>query len=180
MYLLLYSLSGGTLSLCGHPERLRWWGYSPVTWPVPSHPGVGHFTSFFSDLDPSMMKAEQEGGSRTQMYIKVSCLKLLFESFNSNAVEFISCSSMPWKCRMCFWNASAIHIAQLEESMSQSSESNIAQCLQSFSQSPNSVVPCDNCRIWIHNLQVTSKTHKNKSTTGLIRIKYVSLRVLES
>lgn len=24
-------LSGGTLSLCGQPERLRWWGYRPVT-----------------------------------------------------------------------------------------------------------------------------------------------------
>lgn len=32
----------------GHPDRLRWWGYSPVTCPVPSHPGVGHLLSFFS------------------------------------------------------------------------------------------------------------------------------------
>lgn len=45
----VYSLSGGIRSLWGHPERLRWWGYNPVTWPVPSQPGVGHFTSFLSE-----------------------------------------------------------------------------------------------------------------------------------
>ena len=42
------SLSGGTRTLWGHPDRLRWWGYRPVTWPVPSHPGVGHLMSFLS------------------------------------------------------------------------------------------------------------------------------------
>lgn len=47
-------LSGGTLSLCGHPERLRWWGYRPVTWPVPSQPGVGHRLSFLSTREASV------------------------------------------------------------------------------------------------------------------------------
>lgn len=46
-------LSGGTLSLWGHPDRLRWCGYRPVTWPVPSQPGVGHLLSFFSPLEES-------------------------------------------------------------------------------------------------------------------------------
>lgn len=44
-------LSGGTRSLWGQPDRLRWCGYSPVTWPVPSQPGVGHLLSFFSPLE---------------------------------------------------------------------------------------------------------------------------------
>lgn len=47
-------LSGGTLSLCGQPDRLRWWGYSPVTWPVPSQPGVGHRLSFLSTREASV------------------------------------------------------------------------------------------------------------------------------
>lgn len=47
-------LSGGTLSLCGQPERLRWWGYRPVTWPVPSQPGVGHRLSFLSTREASV------------------------------------------------------------------------------------------------------------------------------
>lgn len=41
-------LSGGTLTLCGHPDKLLWCGYKPVTWPVPSQPGVGHLMSFLS------------------------------------------------------------------------------------------------------------------------------------
>ena len=48
-----YSLSGGILSLWGQPDRLRWCGYSPVTWPVPSQPGVGHLISRFSVLEGS-------------------------------------------------------------------------------------------------------------------------------
>lgn len=48
-----YSLSRGTRTLWGHPERLRWWGYSPVTCPVPSHPGMGHLVSLFSGLGES-------------------------------------------------------------------------------------------------------------------------------
>lgn len=47
-------LSGGTLSLCGQPDRLRWWGYRPVTWPVPSQPGVGHRLSFLSAREASV------------------------------------------------------------------------------------------------------------------------------
>lgn len=49
-----HSLSRGTRTLWGHPERLRWWGYSPVTCPVPSHPGMGHLVSLFSGLGESM------------------------------------------------------------------------------------------------------------------------------
>lgn len=51
-----YSLSSGTLTLWGQPERLRWWGYSPVTCPVPSHPGMGHLVSLFSGLGESAKK----------------------------------------------------------------------------------------------------------------------------
>ena len=46
-------LSGGTLSLCGQPDRLRWCGYKPVTWPVPSQPGVGQRLSFLSAREAS-------------------------------------------------------------------------------------------------------------------------------
>lgn len=42
----------------GHPDRLRWCGYKPVTWPVPSQPGVGHLLSFFSPLEYSGSKRE--------------------------------------------------------------------------------------------------------------------------
>lgn len=49
-----YLLSRGTLTLCGQPERLRWCGYSPVTCPVPSHPGMGHLVSLFSGLGKSV------------------------------------------------------------------------------------------------------------------------------
>lgn len=60
-------LSGGTRSLWGHPDRLRWCGYRPVTWPVPSQPGVGHLLSFFSPLEESgkdreMRQREWAGG----------------------------------------------------------------------------------------------------------------------
>lgn len=51
---LRFLLSGGTLSLCGQPDRLRWWGYRPVTWPVPSQPGVGHRLSFLSAREASV------------------------------------------------------------------------------------------------------------------------------
>lgn len=54
-----YSLSSGTLTLCGQPERLRWWGYSPVTCPVPSHPGMGHLVSLFSGLGESAEKSDK-------------------------------------------------------------------------------------------------------------------------
>lgn len=54
-------LSGGTLSLCGQPERLRWWGYSPVTWPVPSQPGVGHRLSFLSAREASVIRKSYRG-----------------------------------------------------------------------------------------------------------------------
>ena len=37
------SRSPGDLSISGQPDSL-WWAVSlPVTWPEPSHPGVGHF-----------------------------------------------------------------------------------------------------------------------------------------
>lgn len=55
-----YSLSSGTLTLCGQPERLRWWGYSPVTCPVPSHPGMGHLVSLFSGLGESAEKSDND------------------------------------------------------------------------------------------------------------------------
>jgi len=55
-----YSLSSGTLTLCGQPERLRWWGYSPVTCPVPSHPGMGHLVSLFSGLGESAEKSDKD------------------------------------------------------------------------------------------------------------------------
>lgn len=54
-------LSGGTLSLCGQPERLRWWGYRPVTWPVPSQPGVGHRLSFLSAREASVIRKSYRG-----------------------------------------------------------------------------------------------------------------------
>lgn len=37
--------SGGAWLFIGHPDKLLWCEYKPVTWPVPSQPGVGHFTS---------------------------------------------------------------------------------------------------------------------------------------
>jgi len=55
-----YSLSSGTLTLWGQPERLRWWGYSPVTCPVPSHPGMGHLVSLFSGLGESAKKSDKD------------------------------------------------------------------------------------------------------------------------
>lgn len=60
-------LSGGTLSLCGQPDRLRWWGYRPVTWPVPSQPGVGHRLSFLSAREASASR-KSYCGNRTQQY----------------------------------------------------------------------------------------------------------------
>lgn len=53
-------LSGGTRSLWGHPDRLRWCGYRPVTCPVPSQPGVGHLLSFFSPLEESGRDREKK------------------------------------------------------------------------------------------------------------------------
>lgn len=53
-------LSGGTLSLCGQPDRLRWCGYRPVTWPVPSQPGVGHRLSFLSARETSVGRKKKK------------------------------------------------------------------------------------------------------------------------
>lgn len=61
---LICLLSGGTLSLCGQPDRLRWWGYRPVTWPVPSQPGVGHRLSFLSAREASVGR-KAHGGDGT-------------------------------------------------------------------------------------------------------------------
>lgn len=46
----------------GHPDRLRWCGYSPVTCPVPSQPGVGHLISRFSALEESKHTTHQSEG----------------------------------------------------------------------------------------------------------------------
>lgn len=59
-------LSGGTLSLWGQPDRLRWWGYRPVTWPVPSQPGVGHRLSFLSAREASVR--EESDNEYMEMY----------------------------------------------------------------------------------------------------------------
>lgn len=40
-----YLPSGGAWLFFGQPDKLLWWEYNPVIWPVPSQPGVGHFTS---------------------------------------------------------------------------------------------------------------------------------------
>lgn len=55
-----YLLSGGTRTLWGHPDRLLWCGYRPVTWPVPSQPGVGHFMSFLSVRGESAETEKQD------------------------------------------------------------------------------------------------------------------------
>jgi len=60
-------LSGGTRSLCGQPDRLRWWGYRPVTWPVPSQPGVGHRLSFLSAREASEGREESRWSHVTQV-----------------------------------------------------------------------------------------------------------------
>lgn len=54
------SLSGGTRTLWGHPDKLLWCGYRPVTWPVPSQPGVGHFISFLSVRGESVDTERQD------------------------------------------------------------------------------------------------------------------------
>lgn len=65
-------LSGGTLSLCGQPDRLRWWGYRPVTWPVPSQPGVGHRLSFLSAREASVSR-ESYWGDHTRQSACTTC-----------------------------------------------------------------------------------------------------------